>query len=126
MKEFNLKEVKAGKPVCTREGRPVRILCFDRNNEDYPIVALLTEYNGNEAIVTYTRDGRMHEDKEEEDHLDLVMKTERKEGWINLFRGPSDVLPWTSSDVYTTREIAEEAGWRFEKYVSTDKVEWEE
>ena len=29
MREFSMEEAKAGKAVCTRDGRRVRILCFD-------------------------------------------------------------------------------------------------
>lgn len=39
MKPFNLEEAKAGKPVCTRDGRKVNILRFDLNNP-YPIIAV--------------------------------------------------------------------------------------
>jgi hypothetical protein len=42
MKEFDLELAKAGHPVCTRDGKPVRIVCFDAKG-DYPIVGL--EYN---------------------------------------------------------------------------------
>lgn len=36
LKEFDLEAAKAGKPVCTKDGRKARIICFDRNWE-YPI-----------------------------------------------------------------------------------------
>ena len=41
MKPFNLEEAKAGKPVCTRDGLPARIICFDKRGYDNPIVALI-------------------------------------------------------------------------------------
>lgn len=47
MKPFDLEAAKAGKPVCTRDGRKARIICFDRNWE-YPIVALIECENGEE------------------------------------------------------------------------------
>lgn len=41
MKPFNLEEAKAGKPVCTRDGRDARVVCFDAKGE-FPIVGLVT------------------------------------------------------------------------------------
>lgn len=44
LKEFNLEAAKAGKPVCTRDGRKARIICFDTiNKSNYPIIALLED-----------------------------------------------------------------------------------
>ena len=45
LKPFNLKAAKEGKPVCTRDGRKARIICFDRkfyhDGYNYPIVAMV-------------------------------------------------------------------------------------
>lgn len=42
MKPFDLELAKQGKPVCTRDGRAVRILCYDFISvEDTPIIALV-------------------------------------------------------------------------------------
>lgn len=46
---FDIDKAKAGEPVITREGRPVKILCFDRKHNT-PIVGLITRNNG--AILT--------------------------------------------------------------------------
>lgn len=40
-KPFDLKKAKKGKPVCTRDGRKARIICFDRD-WDARIVALVS------------------------------------------------------------------------------------
>ena len=34
LKEFDPEAAKAGKPVCTRDGRKARIICFDKNDTD--------------------------------------------------------------------------------------------
>ena len=34
LKEFDLEAAKAGKPVCTRDGRKARIICFDAKRKD--------------------------------------------------------------------------------------------
>ncbi len=39
MKPFNLEEAKAGKPVCTRDGRRVEIISFENPSDNYPILA---------------------------------------------------------------------------------------
>lgn len=78
-KPFNLEEAKAGRPVCTRNGQEVRIICFNAKSENYPIVALVKEgYSTQEYLCAYTnegevcRNGLMHT-------LDLVMPLKRKQ-----------------------------------------------
>lgn len=39
MKPFDLEEAKAGKPVCTRDGRKVEIISFEHPIKGYPILA---------------------------------------------------------------------------------------
>ena len=43
MKQFNLDEYlqNPSRPVVTRDGRPVRIICTDANREETPVVALV-------------------------------------------------------------------------------------
>ena len=52
-KPFNIEEAKAGAKVVTRDGRPVRIVCFDRKhgNDDLPIIVL--ENYGDGEFVGY-------------------------------------------------------------------------
>lgn len=60
-KPFNLEAVKTGKPVCTRDGRKARIVCFDRKHRLYPIIALLENEKGNEEYIsTYMKDGSVN------------------------------------------------------------------
>ena len=33
LKPFDLQAAKSGKPVCTRDGRKVRIICFDSKSK---------------------------------------------------------------------------------------------
>lgn len=59
-KPFDLEAAKRGEPVQTRDGRPVRIVCWDMIG-DYPIVALVLENNDGdlfEDTIIYTIDGR--------------------------------------------------------------------
>ena len=54
MKTFDLEKAKAGAFVCTREGFRARIVCFDADNDRFPIVALLKSDNGKEYPVSFT------------------------------------------------------------------------
>ena len=56
-KPFDLEKAKAGAKVMTRGGRIVEILKFDRKDDYYPIVALVTNSKGKEDILTYTECG---------------------------------------------------------------------
>ena len=88
MKPFNLEEARAGKPVCTRDGRGVRILCFDMVGTEYPLVALVTNKgSGDETIFTYMAgDGSIN--KLPNNALDLMMFTtpKSKTVYLNLYR----------------------------------------
>ena len=48
LRPFDLEAAKAGKPVCTRDGRKARIICFDAKCNK-PIVALI--YDCNKAFL---------------------------------------------------------------------------
>lgn len=59
MKEFNLELAKAKHPVQTRDGKPARIVCYDKRCGNYPIVALIYDANRDcEAIEEYTIEGK--------------------------------------------------------------------
>lgn len=118
LKEFNLEAAKAGKPVCTRDGRKARIICFDTINKgNYPIIALL-EDKGCEAIFYYNKDGKCNVGTE----IDLMMLPEKKEGWINIYKDFED----TVCCVYPTEKEALEDGETEKDYITTIKIEWEE
>lgn len=70
MKKFNLESAKAGKPVCTRDGRSVRIICFDKKGSDHPIVALIS-LEGAEETEWYSSTGRLYNGAES--NYDLMM-----------------------------------------------------
>ena len=88
MKPFNIKLAKQGKPVCTRDGRKVRIICFDSKNDPQKPIVALVEHNDNELLYEYTIEG-----KERFSHIsttgtsDLMMLPEKKEGWVNVYKG---------------------------------------
>lgn len=71
MKDFDLAAAKRGATVCTREGKPVRILCFDLKDPDWPIIAAYRADYGLENVDFYANDGRRA--KLSESDIDLMM-----------------------------------------------------
>lgn len=126
MKPFNLEEAKAGKPVCTRDGRKVKILTYDRKGSCYPIVALVEDSKGNEDAYGYTLRGEYIEGQE--DKSDLMMVGEKKEGWVNIYKcdlSTYNAIALTSNYIYNTKEAAEAGTNTDERYIATIKIEWE-
>lgn len=118
LKEFDLEAAKAGKPVCTRDGRKARIICFDAKCNK-PIVALIYDCN-KETVFQYLESGRFFVDQI--DKYDLMMFTRKKEGWLNIYKDFED----TVCCVYPTEKEALEDGETEKDYITTIKIEWEE
>ena len=119
LKPFDIQKAKEGKPVCTRDGRKARIICFDAKSH-YPIIALVEtfvkEYNYvREDSYYYTIDGRAI-NIEYESKDDLMMLPEKKEGWVNVYK----------YQIHDTPESAEEGHKGTSDYIKTIRVEWEE
>jgi len=114
LKPFDLEAAKAGKPVCTRDGRKARIICFDANDSNnQPIIALVTEENGFESLYSFTSEGKWV--KEDSVH-DLMMLPEKKEGWIVIHKE-------AIYDKETAEKIARETT---SNVIRIQKIEWEE
>lgn len=124
MKPFDIEKAKAGHPVCTRNGRKARILCYDRDNRELRcIVALVTEPTGLEEIYTYTLKGQIS--RNEETNHDLMMAPERKTGWINIYPYQCEDKVAMIGYAYKTQKDAEECA-RGTNCVATIPIEWEE
>jgi len=124
LKKFDLEAAKAGKPVCTRDGRKARIISFDRHGEDCPIIALVVDSKNAECeeVIDYTLDGICNENIINHNKYDLMMFTRKKEGWLNIFKDFED----TVCCVYPTEKEALEDGEIEKDYITTIKIEWEE
>ena len=128
MKQFNLEEYlkNPSKKVITRSGNEVRIVCTDRNAEyygvKYPILALVKYPNDNnrEGVIVLTKEGKAYNFNSD---ADLFFTTEKKEGWINIYKINSTL---TIGEVYNTEEEAKSAIAKSLVYISTIKIEWEE
>ena len=112
LKEFNLEAAKAGKPVCTRDGRKARIICFDLNNKNFPIVAIIN-CDSEENAYQYDIDGICDE---HDNNLNLMMSLEKKEGWIIIHKE-------AIYDKETAEKIARETT---ANVIRIQKIEWEE
>ena len=127
MKPFKLEQAKAGAPVCTRNGQPVRIICYDmKGYSNYPILALVENLNGKEeSIISYTPSG--HKSLYSETGIDLMMAPVKREGWVNLYTCPYGA---TATDQCTLYPSEKEARSQIRKvsdvYIATVKIEWED
>ena len=116
LEPFDIQKAREGKPVCTRDGRKVRIICFDLKNNVCPIVAAVEE-NNMEVLYHYDTKGLNCYKKSE---IDLMMLPEKKEGWVNVYKGG---LLDTKS--YPTKKEAFDKACP-EGYIDTIKISWEE
>ena len=127
MKQFNLSEYleNPSRKIVTRNGRPVRIVCFNANVIDngntYPIVALVKKEDNTDDILSFTNNGVYMVG--EEDEFDLFFEPTQKEGWTNVYRNSNNQI--VTDTVFETKE---EALIRKSKhnYVDTILITWEE
>ena len=125
LKEFSLEAAKAGKPVYTRDGRKVRIVCFDRIDAK-PILALVPSTDGKgEMVFDYFISGKRIANALES-NLDLMMLSEKKEGWVNIVRG-NDGKSYMGRGIFQSKEEAENTIKAFsDNLIDTVKINWEE
>lgn len=118
LKPFDIQKAREGKPICTRDGRKARIICFNRESIGFPIIALIK--NGDtEGVYQFDDKGRSNIDDEERGY-DLMMLPEKKEGWVNVYK---DGLLGTR--VYNTKKEAFDNASPSD-YLDTVKIGWEE
>lgn len=130
LKEFDLEAAKAGKPVYTRDGRKVRIICFDAKCIK-PIVALIQGSDNSEQIEYYTENG-VFSNGGTGKNRDLMILLEKKEGWINIYNrntistSKENCYIMTGVSVFKTKESAISYKDKDKEYIDTIKIEWEE
>lgn len=121
LKPFDLEAAKSGKPVCTRDGRKARIICFDVKG-NFPIAVAVAELEEDtEIIYTYPLNGRARLKGNQNHSLDLMMFPEKKEGWINVYNADNG---YSTGGIYSSKEEAEKQ--KDIDCVATIKIEWEE
>ena len=128
MKQFDLKEYLANpsRKVVTRDGRNARIICTDRRDLNFPIIALIENISGGgEKACSYTKDGRHYTDCS--DIFDLFFAPEKHEGWVNLYKWLGKEYTYHLGNVYNSKAEAENGSSNNNyKYVATIRIEWEE
>lgn len=131
LKPFDLEAAKAGKPVCTRDGRKVRIISFDRKflfkGVSYPIIALVEDTAKEETIYGYNEKGKALIENDTPYKDGLMMLPQKKEGWVNVYKSYNvgKKIPCMAS-IYPTKEEAKKSSVVGFDYVDTVKIEWEE
>ena len=130
MKEFDYEKAKAGAPVCTRDGRSARIICWDADitwgDHKYPIVAIIgtREKVYPKTMESYNEKGMCIYSEKSSD--DLMMAPVKHEGWLYLYYDGPEVC--TSHCVFRTKEDASKAAREIVRDGETQiiKIEWEE
>ena len=122
LKPFSLEAAKAGKPVCTRDGRKARIICFDAILGSENSLIVLINNGSYESLEVYKIDGRYYLENLRE--YDLMMLLEKKEGWVNVYYDNDASSHRGCRFIYDTKEQAvKEAD---SAYITTVKINWEE
>lgn len=106
----------------TRDGKPARIICFDRRSVNGCSIVALIDEGVYENFLSYNLQGRFHENTRDEN--DLFMATVKKEGWINLYYNGEKVYT-NSTIVHSSEKDAVECRLRG-SYMCTVKIEWDE
>lgn len=121
MKPFDIEKAKQGKPICLRNGKKARIVCFDVKNNDYPILVLVEE---DELEVTLFVNER-GENRVSPSEYDLMMASEKKTGWVNIYPHQYEgKIAITGACVYKTQKAAKEKA--LSNCIATVPIEWEE
>lgn len=121
MKPFDLQAAIAGAKLQTRDGREVKQFTYFETEDKttYPIVAVVGG-----RICSYTASGCYNDSNDMESINDLFMGPEKKEYWINIWRGNyginSSCLP------HPSKRIALEVRAKDVEYLGDPVKIWEE
>ena len=125
MKEFNLEKYleNPSRNLVTRDGRSARIICTNRLDETYPVIALVkNEYT--EKCYSYSVFGKVYQDTNIDSELDLFFAPEKKSGWIKVYYGKSRCNTFVCNRIFATKEEADKQ--TNDNVVAIIKIEWEE
>lgn len=109
MREFDLSAAKAGAPVCTRDGMEARIICFDRVDLEYPIIALYKTELGIEHMRSFSPNGLQFDGVISDEDLmmrddDYAEKLARGEYGNHIDEATEKVDPVVKENLTTDRE----------------------
>lgn len=130
MEQFSLEEYikNPTRPIVTRDGRSVRIICTDKADRDFPVVALITTNQKSEEVFLYTKNGKQRFNPESDLPFDLFFAPEpktKKVGWMNVCKyGDNQHFSLVGGVILPTREQALRE--RPDYVVDTIQIKWEE
>ena len=118
MKQFDLQEYlkHPSQKVVTRDGRNVRIICTNYDSLS-PIIA---EIEGDNVSHSFRTDGRYY--GEGDSPKDLFFAPIKEEGWVSIYK--SGIAYYMGSDIFKTKEEAEENGKKSVFFVNVSKIDW--
>ena len=124
MEQFSLEKYlkNPSRKVVTRDGRSARIICTNRLDENYPVLALVN-YEDYEMCHSYTTFGKFDGYTNRDCELDLLFAPEKKEKWVNVYED-SNGRNWLGENLYDTEKAAKADPSK--SRVATVKIEWEE
>ena len=123
MEQFSLEKYLANpsRKVVTRGGQNVRIICTDRRDLNFPIIALIENKSGlGETTISYTKDGKFYINGSTD--YDLFFAPEKHTGWVNVYKEGTN--RYLEGCICVTKEEAKRI--RGYGYITTIKIEWEE
>ena len=127
MEQFSLEKYLANpsRKVVTRDGLNARIICTDRKDLDFPIIALIENISGGgETTIYYTKDGKFYINGSTD--YDLFFAPEKHEGWANLYKLANKDCAYYTGSIFNSKAEAENKRLTSDNYVTTIKIEWEE
>lgn len=87
LKEYNRRVAEGETPeIVTRDGHKVRIICTDRKDDKYPIMALELYDDEHEAFFSYSEEGKIYFDIENHHDLFFVPRKKTIKGWVNVYK----------------------------------------
>ena len=124
MEQFNLEKYleNPSRKVVTRDGKSVRIICTDRRDLNFPIIALIENKSGlGETTIYYTKDGKFYINGSTD--YDLVFPPEKYKGWVNIYKNLTTSASFYCDYVFDSEE---EAKMKSGGAIATVKIEWKE
>lgn len=121
MKEFNLEEALAGKPVVTRDGRKVSELhLFETTYDKQQLVAIIDK-----NAYAYYRSGKRYNEYDAEHNNDLFMAPETVTKWVNVYKSEHRSEVYTGESLYENEDDAKKNCIMGAKYITTTSVTFE-
>lgn len=128
MEQFSLEKYLKNpeRKIITRNGKSVRIICTNRLDSRYPVVAFIRLGDDYEDIWDFTKEGRSSEGRN--DDYDLFFAPIKKEGWINLYKSLASETGCISGiSIFNTKEEALDKQVTGKgEHLGAYKIEWEE